>query len=345
MSVKIKINWDNENVVSESVRIYRADSIFTPTSLPPLLTEIFGDIYEYEDLTTVENQTYFYMLSCLLVDQEVFTECFEVLATVYDPEIFVNFTSVNQTLIASLSSSVIRARGFAPIPNSSNYLALVYDTQARLVEVDASGSVLKLMSLGAFDIYTCQFFDSGLTLRIFKNNGSGWGVRKYNLSIAYDISTAVLDTGGLNPLTGSSIFYIFATPKIFYATYSTTNRIEMFELLNDYDFSVILNKTTISGIEGLPLSGVTGLIFSETGLTALALSGSFESSKQEITTMSLSTAFDLRSASTVKSYSIYKSALGLASIYLKNGVITGVPIRSELYAGSYMRDLVKINLI
>lgn len=80
MPVKIKINWDNENVVSESVRIYRADSIFTPTSLPPLLAEIMGDMYEYEDLTTVENQTYFYMLSAKLGEQEVFTECYEVVA-------------------------------------------------------------------------------------------------------------------------------------------------------------------------------------------------------------------------------------------------------------------------
>ena len=80
MSVKIKINWDNENVVSESVRIYRADSGFTSTSLPPLLAEIVGDVYEYEDLTTVENQTYFYMLSAKLDEQEVFTDCFEVVA-------------------------------------------------------------------------------------------------------------------------------------------------------------------------------------------------------------------------------------------------------------------------
>lgn len=80
MSVKIKINWDNENVVSESVQIYRADSVFTSTSLPPLLAEIFGDIYEYEDLTTVEGRTYFYMLSTKLGEQEVFTECFEFTA-------------------------------------------------------------------------------------------------------------------------------------------------------------------------------------------------------------------------------------------------------------------------
>lgn len=80
MPVKIKINWDNENAVSESVRIYRSDSVFTPASLPSLLTEIFGDVYEYEDLTVNEGQSYFYMLSSKLGDIEKFTECFEVVA-------------------------------------------------------------------------------------------------------------------------------------------------------------------------------------------------------------------------------------------------------------------------
>lgn len=78
MSVKIKINWDNENVVSESVRIYRADSAFTSNNLPQLLTEIIGDVYEYEDFAVTEGSTYFYMLSTKLGEQEVFTECFEV---------------------------------------------------------------------------------------------------------------------------------------------------------------------------------------------------------------------------------------------------------------------------
>lgn len=82
MSVKIKINWDNENVVSESVRIYRADSAFTSTSLPPLLTEIIGDVYEYGDTTVIDGNTYFYMLSAKLGEQEIFTECFDVSATI-----------------------------------------------------------------------------------------------------------------------------------------------------------------------------------------------------------------------------------------------------------------------
>ena len=81
MSVKIKINWDNENVVSESVRIYRADSTFTSNNLPPLLAEIIGDVYEYEDLSVIENKTYYYMLSAKISNQEVFTECYEVKAS------------------------------------------------------------------------------------------------------------------------------------------------------------------------------------------------------------------------------------------------------------------------
>lgn len=78
MSIKIKINWDNGNAVSESVRIYRADTAFTSASLPPILDEIFGDIYEYEDLTVTEGNTYFYMLSATLDSQEKFTACYEV---------------------------------------------------------------------------------------------------------------------------------------------------------------------------------------------------------------------------------------------------------------------------
>lgn len=80
MSVKIKINWDNQNVVSESVRIYRADSAFTKENLPPILTEFFWDVYEYEDQGVIEGQTYFYMLSAKLGEQEAFTECFEIVA-------------------------------------------------------------------------------------------------------------------------------------------------------------------------------------------------------------------------------------------------------------------------
>lgn len=81
MSIKIKINWDNDNAVSELVRIYRADSLFTTATQVMLIATIVGDVYEYEDFDVIENQTYFYMLSVKLDAQEVFTECFEVKAS------------------------------------------------------------------------------------------------------------------------------------------------------------------------------------------------------------------------------------------------------------------------
>lgn len=102
MAVKIKINWENESVMSESVRIYRADSAFTSNSLPPLLAEVVGDIYEYEDLTTEKDETYFYMLSARLGEQEVFTDCFEVFANKADVPIIVGIDS-ESVLTPSLS--------------------------------------------------------------------------------------------------------------------------------------------------------------------------------------------------------------------------------------------------
>lgn len=88
MSVKIKINWDDLNVISEGVRIYKSASEFTSSSLPAVYTTVVYGVDEFEDLNVVENQTYFYMLSCFLGEQEVFTECFEVIAS--KAEIWVN---------------------------------------------------------------------------------------------------------------------------------------------------------------------------------------------------------------------------------------------------------------
>lgn len=104
MSVKVKINWKNDNVISESVRIYRSDSVFASTSLPPLLTEIVGDVYEYEDLDVIENQTYFYMLSAMLDEQEVFTECFELIVGL--PANYVELSLVTSNQVQTSADSL-----------------------------------------------------------------------------------------------------------------------------------------------------------------------------------------------------------------------------------------------
>ena len=125
MSVKIIINWDNESVVSESVRIYRADSAFTSTSLPPLLTEIVGDVYEYEDLTTVEDQTYFYMLSAKLGDLEVFTECFDVTANIsiwFDTSTVMIISSTNLNNYHSLNGTATRSNMGASLSGTGKWV-------------------------------------------------------------------------------------------------------------------------------------------------------------------------------------------------------------------------------
>ena len=125
MSVKIIINWDNESVVSESVRIYRADSAFTSTSLPPLLTEIVGDVYEYEDLTTVGDQTYFYMLSAKLGDLEVFTECFDVTANIsiwFDTSTVMIISSTNLNNYHSLNGTATRSNMGASLSGTSKWI-------------------------------------------------------------------------------------------------------------------------------------------------------------------------------------------------------------------------------
>ena len=64
MSLKIKITWDDNNVISEGARIYKSNVAFTSTTLPPIYDEVGYGVEIYEDFDVIEDQTYFYMLSC-----------------------------------------------------------------------------------------------------------------------------------------------------------------------------------------------------------------------------------------------------------------------------------------
>lgn len=77
-SVKLRTSWIDNNAIIEGVRIYKSNQAFTSANLPQLLIEITDGSLFYEDFDVEENETYYYMLSCYLDQQEVFTECFEV---------------------------------------------------------------------------------------------------------------------------------------------------------------------------------------------------------------------------------------------------------------------------
>lgn len=168
MSVKIKINWDNENVVSESVRIYRADSVFTPASLPLLLAEIMGDMHEYEDLSVVSGQQYYYMLSTKLGEREVFTECFQV-STLTDLTLSIVNKSMSyaSTATGSISSVIIPAHNAGDVVllfierwgnnNSATNVPTGYTA------IDATGDIYRYLSIG-YKIASAASAESTLAL-------------------------------------------------------------------------------------------------------------------------------------------------------------------------------------
>lgn len=342
MSVKIKINWDNENVVSESVRIYRADSAFTSTSLPPLLTEIIGDVYEYEDLNIVENRQYFYMLSAKLGEQEVFSDCFNVSAE--NNEILVNFTTKNLTKIFSLASSVIRARGLCKLSNG-NYLALVFESSNKLLEVNSSGIIVKTLNLGSgFDVYSCQFTSNGLILHVFSAANTA-AYRRYNLSAAYDISTAVLSFSQ-NTLFADQTSHtglIFVSPRIAYAFPSSGGSLRKITLAADYDFASVTTNELLQDNVKFSNSPTRSLFFSKSGKTALMTFGGWQSSQNALKTYSLSSPFDMKTASLKKDIAVEKQT-GAEYIMLCGGVIDKFSSKKEFYFGDYLRDFQKIIL-
>lgn len=91
MSIKLKIGWTDNNAIIEGVRVYKSLAPFDIDSKPGALAEILDGSNFYEDLDVIEGHTYFYMLSCFLGEREVFTECYEVLASTV---VFVEFKKV-----------------------------------------------------------------------------------------------------------------------------------------------------------------------------------------------------------------------------------------------------------
>lgn len=193
MSVKIKINWDNENVVSESVRIYRADSPFTSTNLPPLLAEIIGDVYEYEDSRVVENEKYFYMLSAKLDDQEAFSECFEVVASKDDVPIIVSIDSELTIKSNTLRASFYSKTGdYIYLHDTSVTARVEFKKHATLTafgdyQTSAVNTISLPQSVGGGSVYA-SFFNNGMGLCVIA--GSSYKRYIYELTEPFDISTA-----------------------------------------------------------------------------------------------------------------------------------------------------------
>ena len=168
MSVKIKINWNNENVVSESVQIYRSDSLITTPTQAMLIAILVGDVYEYDDLDVVSGQQCYYMLSTKLAEREVFTECFKV-STLTDLILSIVNKSMSyaSTATGSISSLTI------PAHNAGDVVLLFIerwgsDSSAANVPsgytaIDATGDTYRYVSIG-YRIANSTSADSILSL-------------------------------------------------------------------------------------------------------------------------------------------------------------------------------------
>lgn len=112
MSIKLEIGWTDSNVIIEGVRIYKKQQAFDVSTRPQPLVEVTDGSLFYEDLDVIENQTYFYMLSCFLGEQEVFTECFEVVAELPSPYTGIYIVATEgDASTASLLSDALAALG------------------------------------------------------------------------------------------------------------------------------------------------------------------------------------------------------------------------------------------
>ena len=113
MSIKLKIGWTDNNVITEGVRIYRSSMPFEVNTLPEVYAEIVDGSLFYEDFDVIDGQTYFYMLSCFVSELEVFTECFEVIATIKPPTAyFIGTSSITEAAQdAELYRSALNSAG------------------------------------------------------------------------------------------------------------------------------------------------------------------------------------------------------------------------------------------
>ncbi|EEY94017.1 hypothetical protein HMPREF0026_01293 [Acinetobacter junii SH205] len=286
MPVKIKINWDNENAVSESVRIYRSDSVFTPASLPSLLTEIFGDVYEYEDLNVIEDQTYFYMLSAKLGEQEVFTDCFEVLAT---PEVVIVFsipkitaygsevvelskpytgalytvsffnTDGTKLFVSGQSTSSPNGKIMFSMFNCLNFNVLSYATE--IIELPVNGT----------GILNACFFDYGRKILIDVIKSPGYARCIFSLPEKFDVRNAVL----LNEMPYTTFnTHTVSEDGSYIFTANFKSEINRYSVIGDISSTYSLgNKVDYSNMAAYINGTIYSFGISSDGLTALIISG------------------------------------------------------------------------
>lgn len=152
MSIKIKTSWTDSNVIIEGVRIYKSSVNFDVSSRPAVYAEILDGSEFYEDLNVAEGQTYFYMLSCFLGEQEVFTECYEVKAelALWLSTSFFMLNSVNRANNYHLLQSSASASNFGiSLASTAQYYGANIASNGKLYFIPRSAGTILVIDIAS----------------------------------------------------------------------------------------------------------------------------------------------------------------------------------------------------
>lgn len=251
MSIKIKINWDDLNVISEGVHIYKNASAFTSSSLPEVCATISDGSGFFEDFNVVNGQTYFYMLSCFLGEQEVFTECYEITAISEIP------ITVKAVLSSSSSSSTSYIFGInIPPYNVGDVILLAVETNV----LDAGGAGIP----SGFTLIDSIRITNSTSLRVCYKIATTQTTQNTVVTYTCDSATAIIlsSTSPISALVFSSAKTEKANPDtVFPALTATTNASAFFFGLWDSFYS-----TSPQTVEFTNASKIAGANYSTSSL-------------------------------------------------------------------------------
>ncbi|ENW90562.1 MULTISPECIES: hypothetical protein [Acinetobacter] len=311
-SIKLKMVWVDSNEIIEGVRIYKSASSFTSLSKPAVYAEILDGSDFYEDFNVEDGETYFYMLSCFLGDQEVFTECFEVTPAL-DPILTFNLPKVN-TLI---SETQIYAK---PDLTVHNFLFAFFNHTGESFYIGKPGlssngalKVSKCICDSPFDIPASPVFadvDLSLTGRSvtgisFYKNGKR-AIVSFSRNSTREYCFAILELADPFDLVGAVVLGVHVSPLQFYSTVmasepgdylfivredSPTNK---YPVVGDLDTSFTLGGQMQYLLNTHTNADVMGYAISPDGLSSIVIFGNlFTSQIKSITSMRLATPFVL----------------------------------------------------
>lgn len=309
MSIKLKIGWTDNNAIIEGVRIYKSSSLFDVNTLPAVHAEITDGSLFYEDFDVIEGQTYFYMLSCFLGDREVFTECYNVVASAIIPVDLPKITAITSTVS-------VPDTGFSGINTAACWFTEGGASLCILHEAQASVGTLMIFKITCSSPYnitpgaTRVSFNSGLSgltigsVSFFRNGAAAvvayvkssglWHYAILECVNKYDLEGAIVRADYPRPLNSYGHILISEDGKYHYHFGQETPTIRYEINGNPVGVHTLINPVSFNLYQSLGSLDVVTAAMSSDGLKMIVIVGGL-SQQKSIISVKLNTPFDLSS--------------------------------------------------